>query len=48
MIKMCDLDGNGEVSFEEFKRLATGLSLAPIGQSYPPDEEMLKKKELVS
>lgn len=24
MIKMCDLDGNGEVSYDEFHKLATG------------------------
>ena len=31
MIKMCDLDGSGEVKFEEFSKLAGGMSLTPIG-----------------
>lgn len=47
MIKMCDLEGKGYVSKEEFFKLASGQSLAPIGQAYPPTEEMLKKKEIL-
>ena len=31
MIKMCDLDGSGEVKFEEFSKWAGGMSLTPIG-----------------
>jgi len=31
MIKMCDDDGNGEVTYAEFSKLASGKSLAPIG-----------------
>ena len=42
MVKMCDMDGNGEVSIEEFTKLASGQSLAPIGQSHPPTAEMIK------
>ena len=45
MIKMCDADGNGEVSYDEFYKLASGQSLAPIGQSYPPTADMKKRVE---
>lgn len=45
MIKMCDADGNGEVSYDEFYKLASGQSLAPIGQAYPPTAEMKKRRE---
>lgn len=31
MIRMCDVTGNGEVNYEEFLKMATGQSLAPIG-----------------
>ncbi|KAL4473578.1 hypothetical protein ABPG74_022442 [Tetrahymena malaccensis] len=47
MIKMCDQEGFGYVTKDEFFKLASGQSLAPIGQAFPPTEEMLKKKELI-
>ena len=31
MIRICDLDGNGDVQFEEFQKMAGGWSLTPIG-----------------
>ena len=36
MIRMLDLDGDGQVSFKEFYKMATGQSLAPVGVSLPP------------
>lgn len=37
---MCDSEGSGEVTFEEFKKMAMGQSLSPIGQAYPLTQEM--------
>lgn len=31
MIRMCDMDGGGEVRYDEFYRMAGGQSLTPIG-----------------
>lgn len=31
MIRMCDLDGSGEVKYEEFRKMAGGWSLTPLG-----------------
>lgn len=31
MIRMCDMDGGGEVRYDEFYRMARGQSLTPIG-----------------
>ena len=31
MIRMCDGEGTGEVSWESFEKMAGGWSLAPIG-----------------
>lgn len=36
MIRMLDVDGDGEVNFKEFYKMATGQSLAPIGVALPP------------
>lgn len=31
MIRMCDSDGNGDVKFDEFLKMAGGHSLLPLG-----------------
>ena len=31
MIRMIDFDGDGEVNLKEFKRMASGQSLLPLG-----------------
>lgn len=44
MIRMCDFDGSGEVHFDEFLKMARGLSLTPLGQAYPPNRELVEKR----
>lgn len=36
MIRLLDVDGDGQVNFPEFRKMATGASLAPIGVAIPP------------
>ena len=36
MIRLLDADGDGQVNFPEFHKMATGASLAPIGVAIPP------------
>lgn len=45
MIRLCDIEGNGKVKYEEFQRMASGQSLAPIGQAYPPTFQMIERKK---
>lgn len=45
MIRMLDVDGDGEVNFKEFYKMATGQSLAPIGVALPPPIGMEKGQE---
>ena len=47
MVRMCDIDGTGEVHFEEFAKMATGQSLAPIGLAFPPSQDLLERKSLL-
>ncbi len=35
MIRMVDIDGDGEVNFREFYKMASGQSLAPLGAAIP-------------
>jgi Ca2+-binding EF-hand superfamily protein len=35
MIRMVDIDGDGEVNYREFYRMASGQSLAPLGAAIP-------------
>jgi hypothetical protein len=35
MIRMIDVDGDGEVNYREFYKMASGQSLAPLGQAMP-------------
>jgi hypothetical protein len=41
---MCDSDGSGEVKFDEFMKLATGKSLAPIAQSFQLSKEIMERR----
>ena len=41
-----DVDGDGEVNFKEFYKMATGQSLAPIGVALPPPIGVDKGKGL--
>lgn len=45
MIRLCDIEGNGKVKYEEFQRMSSGQSLAPIGQAYPPTFQMIERKK---
>lgn len=40
MIKMVDLDGDGQVSYKEFFKMASGQSLAPLGAALPVAQEI--------
>ena len=40
MVRMIDLDGDGQVNFKEFQRMASGDSLAPLGTALPPPRDM--------
>lgn len=40
MIRMLDVDGDGQVNFKEFFKMASGQSLAPIGVALPPPRDM--------
>ena len=46
MIRMLDVDGDGEVNFKEFYKMATGQSLAPIGVALPPPIGAGKEEKL--
>lgn len=48
MIRMCDLDGSGEVKYEEFRKMAGGWSLTPLGQAFPPSRELVEKRGLLN
>lgn len=45
MVRLCDIEGNGKVNWEEFHRMASGQSLAPIGQAHPPTFQMIERKK---
>jgi hypothetical protein len=40
MIRMLDVDGDGQVNFKEFYKMASGQSLAPIGVALPPPRDL--------
>ena len=40
MVRMLDVDGDGQVNFKEFYKMASGQSLAPIGVALPPPRDM--------
>lgn len=40
MIRMVDIDGDGEVNYREFYRMASGQSLAPLGQAIPVPKDL--------
>jgi hypothetical protein len=35
MIRLIDIDGDGQVNFKEFYKMASGQSLAPLGAAIP-------------
>jgi Ca2+-binding EF-hand superfamily protein len=48
MIRMCDLDGGGEVRYDEFWRMVGGQSLTPIGQAFPPTKELVERRNYLN
>jgi Ca2+-binding EF-hand superfamily protein len=44
MIRMLDYQGMQRVRYDEFLKMATGKSISPIGQAYPPTMELFNKK----
>ena len=40
MIRMVDLDGDGQVNFKEFFKMASGQSLAPLGAAFPVPKQL--------
>eukprot|EP00347_Sterkiella_histriomuscorum_P010183 403377288 len=40
MVRMLDIDGDGQVNFKEFYKMASGQSLAPIGVALPPPRDI--------
>ena len=43
---MIDADGDGQVNFKEFYKMAAGESLAPLGVALPPPRDLQEVKEL--
>ncbi|CAG9335777.1 unnamed protein product [Blepharisma stoltei] len=41
MVRMLDLEGKGQVAFEEFYRMATGQPIGPVGGALPPSPNMV-------
>ena len=52
MVRMLDHDGDGQVNFKEFYRMATGLMLPPIGAEMPnpfdDDEPIPEKLQMIT
>lgn len=46
MVRMLDVDGDGQVNFKEFYKMASGQSLAPIGVALPPPRDIDIAKRL--
>lgn len=46
MIRLVDLDGDGQVNYHEFHKMAAGNSLAPLGVALPPPRDMKEVKQL--
>ena len=46
MVRMIDMDGDGQVNFKEFYKMASGDSLAPLGTALPPPKDAKEVKEL--
>lgn len=40
MIRLIDIDGDGQVNFKEFHKMAAGLSLAPLGAAIPVPKDI--------
>ena len=46
MIRMIDLDGDGQVNYKEFFRMASGDGLAPLGAALPAPKDIKEVKQL--
>lgn len=46
MIRMIDMDGDGQVNYKEFYKMASGDSLAPLGVALPPPRDQKEAKQL--
>ena len=46
MIRMIDMDGDGQVNYKEFYKMASGDSLAPLGVALPPPRDQKEVKQL--
>ena len=46
MIRLVDIDGDGQVNFKEFYKMASGDSMAPIGTALPPPKDLKELKQL--
>ena len=46
MIRMIDRDGDGQVNFKEFSRMASGDGLAPLGAALPAPKDIKEVKQL--
>ena len=42
MIHLIDIDGDGQVNFKEFHKMASGQSLAPIGAAIPVPKQLVE------
>ena len=40
MIRLIDIDGDGQVNFKEFYKMASGQSLAPLGAAIPVSKNL--------
>lgn len=40
MIRLIDIDGDGQVNFKEFHKMASGQTLAPLGAAIPVPKEV--------
>ena len=40
MIRLIDIDGDGQVNFKEFHKMASGQSLAPLGAAVPVPKDV--------
>jgi len=46
MVRLLDADGDGQVNFKEFFKMASGDSLAPLGSALPPPKDMKELKNM--
>lgn len=46
MIRLIDFDGDGQVNYKEFYKMACGDSMAPLGAALPPPKDMKEVKNM--